>query len=120
MKMAEELQSLGGFGASTARLNNAISVAAIFGPHQKKRRSTKGDSIITSSSNGRNSSFVTVAQSGAGETTCKVTATASSPSQLNDHLVNVTAWLLDDFNGTVLSFGCNCDVRGNSSAGEFF
>ena len=26
--------------------------------------------------------------------------------------------MLDDFNGTVLSFGCNCDGKGNASAGK--
>lgn len=117
MQMAAELQSLGGFGASTARLNQATSIAAVF-PSSKRRHGVKGDSMLTTSSNGGNSTFVTLAQGGAAETTCKVSATAKDPSQLNDHLVDVASWLMDDFNATMLSFGCNCDGKTNTSAGE--
>ena len=123
MAMAEELEALGGFGSSsTARLSGATTIASIFSSSRKKQggSGSKGDSTVTTSSKCSKSCFVTVAGPATGELTCKLSASVSKPVQLNDHLSCVTDWILDDFNGAVLSFGCDSHNRINASAGKYW
>ncbi|GMH87367.1 hypothetical protein TrST_g11877 [Triparma strigata] len=119
LSMADELNELGGFGTtSTARLSSSTSVAITLQPQGMKRRQVKGDSTITKQEKSGGSTYVTLSVLGGSENTVKVQETASNLADLVDATIPVsTDWLLDDFNGTLLSFGCDeSNIRSQASA----